>query len=629
MEKPSEDEPIIPTPVSEQLERAEKWCEEILSPKTLDCLWYERLGEAAQSYSDIDSAISKFTKATECDNPSLNCFKSLAEAYYENDELLSACSLMEKALEMVNAAETPDQGELTSIYLRLAFWYNHLQQPERAIMHYQMVLKVDPSNQDALNGILTTSIESSPEQATHDLILEMSKLSSKEPGLYQLTSTILSQALDFSYGAPLRSLISICLSHQSCIDALREAIDQAIEAARKQDLKIELLVLLLHRGLASLYNDLQHSQSSSQAIDFWMDSYTITDQLIRKDDDEDNLKWRYQSFYDTIVNHLSFYYFEQTRKLPDSAESYLKLEELRRGFRFSGIEGITAADIFSAAFHTLRGDRTAAREAVKQYMRISIENLSDDTDENDYWAAYIQFKCLSACGDELNALTAWSLLEPIETDIVAKALNLDEGPQQWLIDEMALFIKTKCPLGATQFDRLNAVKAELKTQLAAASEEPDESENAHARVEEIQKALTVLESVQVPETNTTGDSSEEVPIAPLEEKDIAKKFGYTCDGTCGDKPLDFNNGLSICKYCWDVGFCDECLPLLKANKLKKIVCNPSHEWLAIPKWNPRGNAAVRDGIVQIGGELVDGVRVGGETVTVKEWLASLKKEWEI
>ncbi|KAM6485833.1 hypothetical protein HDV62DRAFT_403210 [Trichoderma sp. SZMC 28011] len=630
LEKPSEGDPTIPTHIPETLEAAEKWCEEILSPKTLDCLWYERLGEAAQYFSDTDLAISKFIKATECDNPSLSCFKSLAEAYYDNDELLSACSMMEKALELVNAAETPDQSELTSIYLRLAFWYNHLQQPERAIMHYQKALEVDPANQDALNGMLTTSIASSSEQATHDLILEMSKLSSKEPGVYQLTSTILSQASDFSYTSPLRSLISICLSHQSCMDTLREAMDQAIEAARKQELKIELLVLLFHRGLASLYNeDLQHSQSSSQAIDFWMDSYTITDQLIRKDDDEDNLKYRYQSFYDTIVNHLSLYYFEQTRKSPDSSGFYSKLEELRRGFRFSGIEGITAADIFSAAFHTIRGDRTAAREVVKQYMRISIENLSDDTDENDYWAAYIQFKCLSACGDYLNALTAWSLLEPIETDIVAKALNLDGGPQQWLIDEMALFIKTKCPLGATQFDRLNAVKAELKERLAASSEEADESEEAHARVEEIQKALTVLESVQVPETNATGDNSEEMTITPLEEKDIAKKFGYTCDGTCGDKPIDFNNGLNICKYCWDVGFCDECLPLLKANKLKKIVCNPGHEWLAIPRWNPRGNAAVRDGIVQIGGELVDGVRVGGETVTVKEWLASLRKEWEI
>ncbi|KAK4085703.1 uncharacterized protein Triagg1_693 [Trichoderma aggressivum f. europaeum] len=581
LEKPSEDESAVPMPkaISEELEAAEKWCQEILSPKTLGSL-------------------------CECADASLSCFKSLAEAYYDNDELLSACSAMEKALDVVNAAETPDKDELKIIYIRLAYWYNHLQQPDRAIVHYEKALEVDPDNQEALSGILTTSIASGAEQAVYNLILSMSKLNSKEPGLDQLASTLLDQALDYSYKAPLRTLVHRCLSQQGCMAALLEAMDQAIEAARKKGMEIELLALLLLRGLASLFSDLQHSQSSPQAVAFWTDGYTTMDQLIRKADSEEELN------------------------LPDPSEYYLKLEELRRGFRFPGIEGIHAADLFTSAFHTLHGNRTAARETVKQYMRISMDNLADDTDENDYWAAYIQFKCLAASGDDLDALTAWSLLEPIETDVVAKALNLEVGPQQWLIDEMTKFVKAKCPLGATQSDRVNAVKTELEARLAASNKEGDESEQAELRTD-IQKALAVLESVQLPEGSMTSETSGEVTIAPLESKDIAKSFGYTCDGTCGETPLDFNNGLNVCKYCWDVGFCDECLPQLKANKLKKIVCSPSHEWLAIPKWNPRGNAAARDGIVQVGGELVDGVRVGGETVTVKEWLASLKKEWEL
>ncbi|PNP55504.1 hypothetical protein THARTR1_04334 [Trichoderma harzianum] len=629
LEKPSEDESTVPTTqaISEELEAAEKWCEQILSPKTLGSLWYERLGEAARYYYEPDWAIVKLTKASECDDASLSCLKSLAEAYYENDELLSACSSMEKALDVVNAAETPDKDELKSIYLRLAFWYNHLQQPDRAIVHFEKALEVDPDNQEALSGILIISLASGAEQTIYNLILNMSKLDSKEPGLDQLASTLLDQSLDYSYKAPLRTLVHRCLSQQSCMAALLEAMDQAIEAARKRGMEIELLALLLLRGLASLFSDLQDSPSSPQAVTFWTDGYTTMDQLIKKADSEEDL-WRYQTFYHSIVGHLSSYYFEQARKSPDPSEFYLKLEELRRGFRFPGIEGIHAADLFTSAFHTLRGNRAAARETVKQYMRISMDNLSDDTDENDYWAAYIQFKCLAASGDDLNALTAWSLLEPIETDVVAKALNLEAGPQQWLIDAMTKFVKAKCPLGATQRDRVNAVKAELEARLAAAGGGEDQPEQAKLRTE-IQKALAVLESVQVPENSVPSDASGEVTVAPLESKDIANTFEYTCDGTCGETPLDFNNGLNVCKYCWDVGFCDECLPQLKANKLKKIVCSPSHEWLAIPKWNPRGNAAARDGIVQVGGELVDGVRVGGETVTVKEWLASLKKEWEI
>lgn len=613
--------------VAEELERAEKWCEAVLSPKSLDSLWYERLGESALGQSEFGLAISKFTRATESDNPSLNCFKSLAESYYENDELLSACSSMEEALNMVKAVEPPDKNELTRIYLRLAYWYSHLQQPERAIMHYQQTLDVDPTNQDALSGILITSIGSSSEETTQDLILNMSKRSSKEPGLYQLASTLLNQADDFSFGAPLRSLIQICRSRQDCMATLIEAMDQAIEAARKEDQKIELLVLLLHRGIATLYNDGQNYQSQSQAVTFWIDCYTITDQNIKKDDDEEGLKWRYISFYDTIISQLSIYYLEQTRKLQNSEEFYPKLKQLSQGFRLSGVSGLTAADTALAQYHTLLGDRAAAREFMRQYMRMCIENLSDDTDENDYWAAYTQFKCLSASGDDLNALTAWSLLEPVETDIVARALNLETGPQRWLVDELTGFVKAKCPLGATQFDKVKAVQAELEARLAAADQETDQSENAETHVE-IRKALAVLESIQVPEIDGIGGTSEQATISPLESKDIAKKFDYTCDGTCAGR-WDFNTALNMCKYCWDMGFCDECLALLKANKLKRIVCSPSHDWLAIPKWNPRGNKAARDGTVQIRGELIDGIRVGGETVTVKEWLASLKTEWEI
>lgn len=104
---------------------------------------------------------------------------------------------------MVKAAESPDNDELTNIYLRLAFWYSHLQQPESAIMNYQQALEVDPASQAALSGILTTNITSNSEQTAQDLIIRMSKLDSKEPGLCQLASTLLNQAADFNC---LRSL---------------------------------------------------------------------------------------------------------------------------------------------------------------------------------------------------------------------------------------------------------------------------------------------------------------------------------------------------------------------------------------------------------------------------------------
>jgi tetratricopeptide (TPR) repeat protein len=609
--------------LSEELETTERWCKEVLLPNSLDSLWYERLGETARRKSALDVAISKFTNATDLDNPTISSIKGLAESYYENDELLSACSSMEKALSMVKEAESPDKDELTSIYLRLASWYIQLQQPERAVTHYEQALTVDPTNQDALNGILVTRLDSGPEEKTQDYIVTMSKLDSKEPNLSQLASILLSLADDFSYGGPLRNLIVICGSRQTCMTALLEAMDQAINAAREQKIEFKLQVLLLHRGLAAVYNDQQNDQSLSQAVSFFTDCYNITDQNIRRDYDDD-LPWKYISFHRIIIHQLSLHYFEQSTKLQNSHTILSKLTELSQSFRLSGISGLIPADIFLAKYHIQRGDQVAAKEQVRQYMRMSIDNLSDETDENDYWAAYTLFRCLSAIGDDLNALTAWSLLEPVETDIITRSLKLEMGPKQWLVDELTELVKTQCPLGATQVQRVKTVQTELEARLAAFSQETDQSDNSDTKGE-IQKALAVLESALTPKTNLADGASEQASISPLDSKDIAKKFDYTCDG-CG-KSWDFNNALNTCKYCWNIGFCDDCLSLLKTGKLKRFVCSSNHDWQAIPKWNPRGNTAARDGTVQIRGDLVDGVRMGGETVPFEEWLNLLKTDW--
>lgn len=584
------------------------------------------MGDTAKAQFDYSLAISKFTRAIELENPGLGCFKGLAESYYENDELLSACSSMEKALSLVKATESPDNEEMTRIYLRLANWYTQLQQPEGAVSHYEHALETCPDNQDALSGILTIRIDSGPEEKTHDLIIAMNEPNSKQPGLSRLASTLLNQAEDYSYENPLRSLTLICSSRQDCMAVLLEAMDQAINAARDQNLDFKLQVLLLHRGVAALHCGSHNDEALSQAVSLWTDCYKITDQVYRRNYDNGMQGNSIGSFHYTIIHQLSLHYFEQSRKLQDSPETLSKLVELKQSFRFPGILGITAADTNLATYHALRGNRAAAKEQLRQYVRISVENLSDETDENDYWAAYTLSKCLLASGDDLNALTAWSLLEPIETDVVTKAFMLEGGPRQPLIDELTEFVKAKCPLGATQIERIKAVQEELEARMAS-SQEDDESENSEKQ-EDIQKALNVLQSALTLKENSANGVAEEAPITTLDSKDIAKYFQFTCDGTCGSV-WDFDHALNSCKYCWEVGFCDDCLSSLKDGKLKKIICSPDHEWFAIPKYSPRGNMAAREGTVQVRGELVKGVRVGGESVTVKEWIGLLKEDWAL
>jgi tetratricopeptide (TPR) repeat protein len=611
--------------ISEELERAEKWCEDVLLPTNLNSLWYERMGETAKAQAEYRLAISKFTRATELENPNLGCFKGLAESYYENDELLSACSSMEKALTLVKAAESPDTEEITRIYLRLANWYTQLQQPDRALTYYEQAIEVSPDNQDALSGILTIRIDSGPEEKTRDLIVSTNKPAPEESGFSRLALTLLNEAEDYSYGSPIRSLIRICSARQDSMTALLDAMDQAITLARAQKLDFKLQVLLLHRGVAAIHNNNQNEEASLQAVSLWTNCYDNTDKIARHNYDN-GVQWN-DSLYFAIIHQLSLHYFEQSIKQQAAPDILSKLVNLRQCFRFPGISGITAADTNLAMYYARRGDRAAAKEQVKQYVRIAIDDLSDDTDENDYWAAYRLSQCLLASGDDLNAITAWSLLEPIETDVVTKALKLEGGPKKSFIVEINEFVKTKCPLGATQMDRIKVVQEELETRMAVLSQEADETGNSEAK-EDVQKALTVLQSALTSKENFTNGVTGETPITRLDRTDIANEFQFTCDGTCGAS-WDFDHALNPCKYCWELGFCDDCLSLLKGGNLKKIICSPNHEWLAVPKYSPRGNMAAREGTVQVRGELVNGVRVGGEKVSVKDWIASLKDDWAL
>ena len=67
-------------------------------------------------------------------------------------------------------------------------------------------------------------------------------------------------------------------------------------------------------------------------------------------------------------------------------------------------------------------------------------------------------------------------------------------------------------------------------------------------------------------------------------------------------------------------FCPNCLAQLRTGKLKRYVCNANHDWLHVPKWDDEQYRKVGKGRVKIGGEFRDGARVGGEIVTIEEWL---------
>ncbi|KAI9763739.1 MAG: hypothetical protein M1840_009136 [Geoglossum simile] len=88
----------------------------------------------------------------------------------------------------------------------------------------------------------------------------------------------------------------------------------------------------------------------------------------------------------------------------------------------------------------------------------------------------------------------------------------------------------------------------------------------------------------------------------------------SCDGPCC-RSFPTYVGIAICRYCFDVGFCDACLKMLKEGNMPLKVCSPKHEWLVIPPLEKE---------IGVGQLVVDGNAVG-----LDDWKKELKKKWQV
>lgn len=89
-----------------------------------------------------------------------------------------------------------------------------------------------------------------------------------------------------------------------------------------------------------------------------------------------------------------------------------------------------------------------------------------------------------------------------------------------------------------------------------------------------------------------------------------------CDGSCNRIFYQYDN-FSVCRYCYNIGFCENCLALVKSGTLPLNLCSKDHEWLVIPP-KPRGMPSSGSNIL-----------VGGVLSNIEEWKSGLKKRWQV
>lgn len=242
--------------------------------------------------------------------------------------------------------------------------------------------------------------------------------------------------------------------------------------------------------------------------------------------------------------------------------------------------------ILLARHMSLLGRNDHARTLARGSIKIALDLLSDEDPEND-WEAHIRLAMvLMYCGQDEDALAAWSLLWPLQ---VTKQLGRSNS--------VKVSRRGHLPING----KVSSVK---KTAVAASARSPGKESQLH----EIDDGSDLGSG----DGSHTSEDGEEAANERWWEGDIE----YLCDGFCGGY-WTYADDIHVCKDCLDVMFCGDCLEKLRVQQLEENICDPAHEFLHVPEFD--ADEALGRG--------KDHVRLRGEKVPVSVWLSQIRDDW--
>lgn len=337
------------------------------------------------------------------------------------------------------------------------------------------------------------------------------------------------------------------------------SLDYLVEAysqaiyAARKALKL-VLASLLELWLAKIYN--QYVGEKKKAVRIW--NKIVETFAGSKEQTEMGETKRLASIY------LARYYFQRALNAgvgSKEAEKHIrKLEKLakpRARFVNDSHTFISANEsaIILGLWYRLSGLDKDARACFKPSIREGLQILSDADPNNDVQGYYQLMAVLLAAGDDKNVIAIVQSIGHYENDEPSKPLSE------------------------------SLEKAENKTKETADQEEKDDEESSD-------------------DNDSTVDAN------------LPESFPYICDGAC-NRHFPNSDNLYLCRYCFDIGFCEDCMKLLKDDKMRLDICSPQHEWLYIPPRPPM----IRSEKSKI---ILDGV-----LIDIEDWKNNLRKEWDV
>jgi tetratricopeptide (TPR) repeat protein len=414
----SDNESTSEVPEHKKILAAATWVRQALNIKEENSLWYERIGQACYLAGEYKAAIEWFDKAKSLPDCHWTVNEGQALAYAELAELEdgshkeSACREMEVVLTVLRSLKKDgrladdDREALVRNLKKLASWQEELSATSRAFALYEEVLEVDPHEYRTCCDLLRALYEQNREEEARNMLIRIKNQPGKLKSLNQFSELLQHLASNEDDNDDLNIIVTLAQTDTTFCQHTLEAFQSAIDDARRTNQTINQGVLLLYQGIV-LARGATDDTRLQQAAYSWEDCQSLY------------LASRYDLMETRrlAARYVTQYHFYQAIKHGDSSqESEQHFNKLLKISRIANTwtHGFRPAS-YIASYYVHRDQPEEARKLFMEEMVDALDILSNRDPDDDFYGYKLLANILMYTGDDLNALSAWSLLGPSDT----------------------------------------------------------------------------------------------------------------------------------------------------------------------------------------------------------------------
>ena len=560
---------------SERVMKAADWVQSTLGIQEYESLWFERLGLTYGRLEEFEAAIAAFKKAKDFPDVHWKVNEGLAMAYAGSQKYHLACREMEIVFtnfRSKNTLEYEEREQFLSDLQSYAGWKIDSKRPQDAFSAYEEALKLNPFNYEICCLLLGVLEKVKDNSRTRDFFTRLNSQVGNKEDWNRLADLLYYVATD--HGSPHDAFIAITrLARQTNLsENILADFDAALKIAERDKSTYSHGCLLLYKGILQA-RQYEEGKAMKSALACWEQCRA----LLRASEWDDSSA---RFYADHLISGFHCKKAVAAWKKNESDAFHLKKLEAISGLSYGHLTFPLFENVcLLGACYLACGQSDRTKKLFLPHMEYAIDMLSDDDPDNDADGYVYLADVLLHSGDDMNALSAWSLVGPRLDDDTARSqtpeeVSKDVDPRTELDEEEALLERT------------------ISASHSATGESPP---------------TTVLPQAK---RNREGD------------------VNVICSGRCG-KTWTFGDDLWICRFCHDTAFCAECRQLVQDGKLDRYWCDASHTWLHIPPWSDEDSLERRKGRVRVESKVINGTRSGGRVVEVKEWLNMVRKDWSL